>query len=753
MTRLKGGTGAGAGAGVPSTAESVGDRGVSVGGVGVGVPSAAESVGVGGVEGELLLRVLSALLREDVTGWRTRSRAVHRPDGVWLRLPVSVRDDSTWPEAAPGGPTPRPGADAGRGAGPAAGAPGEARHDPAKTQPPTHTTGQGPHPARPEATPGVPTPRPGHDAGQGARPAAGSPDRAPHDPAKTQPPNDTTGDGLHAAHAARSGVRHAEDALLMAVRVDGYQGAYAARLPLLRWESDGAELTDAGSILSDLRDLAEPADRGGFDALAVECGQALDAMRLHAETRGEVDALLAARFGGDPSAWTGLAGGLGHDTLAARTDHPVYPTSRGRSELSVAHLRAYAPEFHSTFGLRRLALPREAVTVGGGTDGGTDAWLSPREAGAPELEGSHLVFPVHPLTADGPLLNALRESGLGGRARLLDGPGPDVVPTLSMRTVALAAHPTLHLKLPLATATLGLRNRRTIKPGTLVDGAAGQRLVEAVVAREPRFQGVVLHADETRFAHAGHELLAVLQRRYPTGLDGAAVVPMAALLSPAPGGDRLVIDHLAERFYGGDPLALLDATLTLLFDWQTTLFAYGIALESHQQNISLVMDDGPAEGAGRRTRLRLLFKDNDGPRINLARLRNAMGQQAPDHSMFDDARIFVDGDGPVLDVFTTITVHLCAGSYAFGLALHGRAPLERLLRLVRDRLDEAVERLDAGPGEPGSLLRAHVLDAAELPVKAMVAAGTLLSKERSGAADINKHYTTGPNYLRQTGTS
>ncbi len=44
-------------------------------------------------------------------------------------------------------------------------------------------------------------------------------------------------------------------------------------------------------------------------------------------------------------------------------------------------------------------------------------------------------------------------------------------------------------------------------------------------------------------------------------------------------------------------------------------------------------------------------------------------------------------------------------------------------------------------------MRAHVLDAPQLPVKAMVTAGTLLTKERSGAADINKHYTDGPNYL------
>ncbi|MEU6762813.1 IucA/IucC family siderophore biosynthesis protein [Streptomyces sp. NPDC046853] len=594
-----------------------------------------------GVEGGLLLRVLSALLREDVVGWRTRSSVVRKADGSWLRLPV-----------------PLPGA--------------------------------------------VP---------------------------------DTHG-----------------DALLMPVCPDGYQGTYAARLPLLRRESDGAELTDAGGILRALRDLADPVDRGGFDAFAAECGQALDAMRLHAGTRSETDTLLTRRYGGDPGTWTGLGGGLAHDTLAARADHPVYPTSRGRSGLSVDQLRAYAPEFHPTFPLRQLALPREAVTVGGASSD-SDAWLSPAAAGVPGLEGSHLVLPVHPLTADGPLRDALREAGLGGRVRLVERPGPDVVPTLSMRTVALSSRPADHLKLPLATATLGLRNRRTIKPGTLVDGAAGQRLIEAVIAREARFRGVVLHADETRFAHAGHELIAVLLRRYPAGLDGSAVVPMAALLCPAPGTDRLVIDHLAERFYGGDPLALLDAVLVLLFDWQTTLFAHGIALESHQQNISLVLDK-PARGGGdRRTRLRLLFKDNDGPRVNLARLHDVMGQQALGGAEFDDARIFVDGDQPVLDLFTTITLHLCAGSYAFGLARHGRAPLRRLLDLVRDRLAEAVERLGTGHGEPGVLLRTHVLDAAELPVKAMVTAGTLLSKERSGAADINKHYTTGPNYLRRTGPS
>ncbi|MEU9782033.1 IucA/IucC family protein [Streptomyces phaeochromogenes] len=547
--------------------------------------------------------------------------------------------------------------------------------------------------------------------------------------------------------------------LLLPVVEDGFQCEFAARLPLLVGESEGAApvpvpYETCDEILGVLRVLADPVDQDGFDAFAEECRQTLATMRLHASARSQVAEQLTDRLGADPADWTGLTAGLAFDTLAAHLDHPVYPTARGRSGLTEEQLRAYAPEFHPRFALRWLAVPRQAVT-------GTlpDHWPTPALLGLlglRELDRTHVALPVHPLSVGAPLEGALRATGLTESAVLADRAHLEAVPTLSMRTVALSADPLLHVKLPLATATLGLRNRRTIKPGTLVDGAAGQRLIERVVAREPRFRDTILHADETMYAHAGHELLAALFRRYPAGLQDSVVVPMAALLAEAP-GDRLVVDHLADRFYGGDPLALLDAWLTLLFDWQTTLFGYGIALESHQQNISLVLDrrtDG-------RTRLRLLLKDNDGPRINSARLRErsggGLGAQSGDDITgprdFDDARTFGESDQPVVDLFTTITVHLCGGAYAFGLARHGRAPLPVLLRLVRDRLAEAIERLGTGAGEPGAVLRAQVLDSPRLPVKAMVTAGTLLTKERSGAADINKHYTTGPNYLLRTGDS
>ncbi|MFD8751766.1 IucA/IucC family protein [Kitasatospora sp. NPDC059577] len=526
-----------------------------------------------------------------------------------------------------------------------------------------------------------------------------------------------------------------EARLALPVAPEGFQCEYAARLPLL--DLDGRRLTGPDTVVTALSALAEAEDRPGWTAFAEECRQTLATMELHERNRAEVHDRLTDLYGADPADWTGPAAALGHDTLAAYLDHPVYPTARGRSGLTETELRSYAPEFHPAFELRWLAVPVGALTVHGERPlpswWPTPAWLG---LGDRCPGDGWATLPVHPLTVGAPLDEALAATGLAGRAVLADRPYLTVVPTLSMRTVAVADDPTCHLKLPLATATLGRLNRRTIKPGTLLDGAAGQRLIEAVLEREPRFADRILHADEQTWAHAGHELLAVLLRRYPAGLEQAATVPLAALLAPAPDG-RLVLDHLADRHHGGDVLACYDALLELLLDWQTTLFGYGIALESHQQNTSLVLD---------RDGLRLLYKDDDGPRVHTARMAASLGELAPAVDDFDDARIFGGDDRALTDLFATITGHLCTGSLAFGLADHGRAELIDTLTLLRKRTAEAVDRL----GPVGAPLRAALLDAERLPVKAMVTAGTLLSKQRSGAADINKHYTSGPNYLRDS---
>ncbi|WP_372458248.1 IucA/IucC family protein [Streptomyces niphimycinicus] len=573
----------------------------------------------------------------------------------------------------------------------------------------------------------------------GADPDPGGAGRTPAEPAPAEPASAEPAP----AEPASAEPAPAESAPAESPSVSGSVSESTDRAPAER------PLTGLGPVLRCLRAAVPDEDRPLYDVFVTECRQALDAMRLHTRIRPGVVAELAARHG-DEGPWAGMPGAVAYDTLAAFRDHPVYPTSRGRAVFTEDQLRAHAPEFHPTFPLRWLVLPREAV--GGAPARLPDWWPTPAQLGLdsgrrPSGERARLAFPVHPLTVGRPLEAALRAAGLDGEARLADRPLLDVRPTLSMRTVAVADAPLVHLKLPLTTSTLGMRNRRSVKPGTLIDGEVAQRLLEAVIAREPRFGATVLLADETTHLHAGHELLATLVRRYPPGLENATIVPLAGLLAAAPDG-TLVIDGLAERHYGGDVLALLDDYLTLLFDFHTTLFAYGIALESHQQNISLVFEGGGDNG-GAVPRLRLLIKDHDGPRVHAIRLAAMVGGgPAADLCGFDDRRILTSGDGPVADVFTTITVHLCAAAPVFELARLGRAPLDTLLRRLRDRLIDAVDRLAVTrPGAAAALLRRRVLDADRLPVKAMVTAGTLFTKERSGAADINKHYVTGPNYL------
>jgi len=408
---------------------------------------------------------------------------------------------------------------------------------------------------------------------------------------------------------------------------------------------------------------------------------------------------------------------------------------------------------------------------------------SARHRGARDREALDRRSPVAPSAVFDP-----RSSG-AERAVVAPVTSLQVIPTLSTRTVALAGQPGTHVKLPLPTSTLGLLNRRSIGPGTLADGALVRAILATAGDGDPLLRGLLL-ADESSYAHAGHPYLGYLLRRLPGGLDRHRIVPVAALLAPSPEAgqgpgagsgrplvtEELVIEELARWAWRGDLAGLFTAYLRVLFGLQVRLFArYGIALESHQQNAALVLAQpaAPARpaaagtgiagaaglGAGIRhegdagadgtdaDRVRLLVKDLDGALIHLPRLTQALGAAAPDDAAFADPRLLTRSDDALADVFSTITVHLCAGALAFGLARRGVAPLGDLLALIRRELTAAIDRHAAWPA--AAVLRTRVLEADRLTGKSMVTAGTLVAKSRTGASDINKFYGThGPNYLK-----
>ncbi|WP_171172247.1 IucA/IucC family protein [Streptomyces sp. I05A-00742] len=509
----------------------------------------------------------------------------------------------------------------------------------------------------------------------------------------------------------------AGESLLLPVVHDGLQCAVRIRAPLLE-TADGV-VTGLDAVLNRLRAAADPDERAGFDAFAAACAAELEVLRLRERARGDVTERLAALYGRTAAEWTGPRGALAFDVLAALRPEPGLPT--GRAALGPGELTAYAPEFHPCFGLRWLALPREAVHRGPGDL--PEWWPGPDALGLSGLDATHTMLPVHPLTAGEPLDGALRAAGLEGRAHLAEKPWADVVPTRSAGTLAPADAPATRVEVPLAGAV------PDAWPGALADGVVAQRLLEEVLLCEPRFVGSVLPADGSAYLRAGHPLLAARVLHRPDPAD-AQVVPVAALPARTPDGGT-VADALAARHYGGSLPAFADAWVTLLLDWHTTLFSYGVALDVHPRSLSVVLDAHRG-----RPRLRLLYGTPGGLLVNGVRFASRLGGQAADLLGFADRRTLAGHDGPVADALATGALYRCAVEPLDAFARDGRGSRAGWLRLVRDRLAEAVDRVPPGAA---TVLRTRLLDSGALPVRAAVTGGA------------GRRYLNGPNYLAAAG--
>ncbi|WP_410810053.1 IucA/IucC family protein [Micromonospora sp. 067-2] len=502
-------------------------------------------------------------------------------------------------------------------------------------------------------------------------------------------------------------VPHRAGLLRIPVRADGFQQALRTAAPMLHVvvDSDTHRTESVDGLLTVLAPHGDPEAEAGWREFAAECRADLRARRLAAAARPHVLATVAAERAISP---TGLPGALLDDVLAAHQGHPVYPTDRSRPGLSDEELLRYGPEHAPRFPLSWFAAPAGKVLL----TGDLPSWW-PR-AQHPD----QLLMPVHPLLAARDALP------------VADVPAFSARPTLSMRTVALEHDPYVHLKLPLPTASLGARNRRTLQPGSLADGAAVAGLLDRIVAAEPGFAGRIRHADESTYAHVdGDERRSFLLRRFPSDLAGVHVVPVAALAAPDP-----VAGTVLERIGAGRPEALFESYLDLLLDWHVCLWLrHGVALEAHPQNIHLLVHPDATVG--------LLYKDNDGARLDVR-------HGGPGGLALRDDRMWARDPQELADVFITITLHLAAAAPLIALAARGMSVPSPAAALM-PRLAAARDRW--GGGSAARSFTERVLQASRLPIKAMLTAGTLLPKQRLGCADINKYYRrTGPNYLQET---
>ncbi|GGO84106.1 hypothetical protein GCM10011348_29580 [Marinobacterium nitratireducens] len=510
--------------------------------------------------------------------------------------------------------------------------------------------------------------------------------------------------------------------------------------PVLARSRDGDDwhcLDDSGALIGWLGQELEPDERELYRAFAAECE---DAERQHRACRQAQQEYFECCREAPPALNRWEQRFLHYDRLAAYLDHPYYPTARAKNGFGVEDLARYAPEFGPRFRLRWLAVPQSLLR---GTEAGAPEWWPQFEQVGldPALAADHALLPVHPFLWGDPLDAMLHDAGLEEQVVAAPDSCVEVMPTLSVRSLLLVQHPETHIKLPLTIRTLGSRNIRTVKPSTIGDGNRVQRLLGAIAEQEPLLRGRLLLTDERRGAHVdGHSFLGYILRRYPQAVERGTLVSVAGLLAETPSGGYL-FEELGQRFYRGDVLALLEDYLTLTFEVHVTLWLrYGIALESNQQNSMLLFDEA---GGG----LRLLLKDNDAPRIDREQLERRWPLLYRCVEELEDARIWSRERLALGQMFGTITLQLNVAPLIEGLAARGYGERRELYGRVVRVLERSLAALD---GEDGRELRELLLEAELLDAKYLLTAGTLQSKARSGAADINKHYgRSAPNFLRE----
>lgn len=423
------------------------------------------------------------------------------------------------------------------------------------------------------------------------------------------------------------------------------------------------------------------------------------------------------------------------DQIASYLDHPYYPTARAKLGLSDKDLVQYAPEFTPSFELNWLAIEKSLVTL---TSPQPQCWPTMEQVGLPaEFAVSHELFPIHPLT-----LKSLEGFPTG----IIEAPLTylDVTPTLSVRTVMVNQAPQFHIKLPLMMSSLGTKNIRLIKPSTLYDGHWFERLLMHLEQTDQQLHGTLFHCNEKHGGHLGdNKTFTYIVREYPLShFQDKTLVPVAALASPMP-DKRLFLEHLADQYYQQNTLTWFKDYVALLCKVHLTLWVrYGIALESNQQNAIIAFD---AKG-----KMTLAMKDNDTARIWPACFEKFEQHSPVKCEQLLDQRILVDNELALGQMFTTITLQLDIAAIIEAMAIKGITTSASLYAIIADSLSKQLNQLNK-QGHNTKLANQLLFTSPKLYAKYLLSSGSLLSKETSGASDINKFYgLSAPNFLLLT---
>lgn len=542
-------------------------------------------------------------------------------------------------------------------------------------------------------------------------------------------------------------------ALRVAVRHWSATGWHRFGRPELVTAPAGAPPLDAVTLAALLgREAASAA--GGASAAGTPDGETAALVGRVADSQRRTALFLAHRRA-DPG-----PARHGHAFLDAEQSvlfgHPLHPNPKSLEGIAGREAARCAPELRGSFRLRWLAVDREILAADSAwREGGAEVpaeELAARAAGAPlPLPPGTVPLPLHPWQArDVAQRPAVAELFAAGLLHDLGEHGPAWHPTSSVRTVH---RPGAEVMLKLSLGLWITNSRRENLRKELHRGVEVHRLLESGLADELRAAcgtGFDIVRDPAWLAvndRSGRPVpgLDTLLRESPFGpRDDVLCLASLTAQRPWPGrpgaalSSRIaeVVRGLAERTGAPRPAVVtewLARYLRVVVRPVLWLDAHaGIALEAHQQNTLVLLDDEGWPVGGR-------YRDNQGYYFRASR-RAALRRRSP--GLGERSDTFVD-DAVADERFAYyLGINNVLGLVG-ALGAQGLADEDALLAVFRAFLTEEARRPD-GPVSP---LVAHLLTADTLRCKANLLTRLRGLDELTGPVDGQSVYVTVPNPL------
>ncbi|MEZ7131726.1 IucA/IucC family siderophore biosynthesis protein [Nonomuraea sp. AD125B] len=385
-----------------------------------------------------------------------------------------------------------------------------------------------------------------------------------------------------------------------------------------------------------------------------------------AASRDAVAAILRARAAAEPPADPWLA-----SEQSLVYGHPFHPSPKARG--GDGWLR-YAPEAHAAFPLRLLGV-RAPATVEEGEVGALD--------GLGRAPDGYRLLPAHPWQLD------LLRPALDGDELIDLGPGPEAVPTSSVRTLYVPdAGVCLKFSLDVRITNCVRKNAWYELAGAVELTKRLGPVFERVAAAHPATRWLPEPGYRTAARHP--EELGVIVRRSPWEVCDPGVTPVLAA--------ALALDARPAEPPAG-PLGWWRAyVVKVALPVLELFFAHGVVLEPHLQNVLVGLDgDGmPAQA---------VFRDLEGTKLVAG--RHGLSGVRPDVAA---ALTYDAGRGWARVVYCLLVNHLTE----IAAAVAGRD--DALLRTLWEAARELIAGQADALGRPLPL--SDLLAGAPLPAKA-----------------------------------